>query len=48
MGVEGIGRGLGEALIGALVIAFLAGAGCVGVGVAAYKWFPWKVEIHGR
>jgi hypothetical protein len=48
MGVDNIGRDLGNAMLMALLIAFLAGAGCVGGAFAAYKYFPWRVTIEGR
>lgn len=48
MGVDGIGRDMGRAILTALLIAFVAGAGCVGVGVVVYKHFPWRVTMEQR
>lgn len=48
MGMEGVGQAMGQAIISAILIAFLAGAGCAGCGYLAWKYRPFNVKVESR
>lgn len=48
MGVDGIGRDMGRALVAALLIAFLGGASCAGIAYAAWRYNPFVLKVERK